>query len=207
MFLGYSMRKISLLAAAVAICSTAPALANKGGHGGSNTSSLPACSPGDISVAVLACSGFYSGNLLSNSSVAAQLTGLNAIGFDWDGDFNALVAAGQKYDGGGATVINFTQTLYGDTVLGIHFGGGGANGVGNGTAFYKFDAGTSGINAITLNYPGSSGILLYSTGGATPPPNETSPGVPEPASWMMMISGFGMVGYGMRRRKAVFRLA
>ena len=34
-------------------------------------------------------------------------------------------------------------------------------------------------------------------------------GVPEPASWAMMIAGFGLVGAGLRRRrsKALFRLA
>jgi hypothetical protein len=29
----------------------------------------------------------------------------------------------------------------------------------------------------------------------------TVPGVPEPSTWAMMIAGFGMVGYGMRRRR------
>lgn len=29
------------------------------------------------------------------------------------------------------------------------------------------------------------------------------PGVPEPSSWMMLISGFGLVGAGMRRRRTV----
>lgn len=35
----------------------------------------------------------------------------------------------------------------------------------------------------------------------------TLPGVPEPASWAMMIGGFGMVGGIMRRRRAPLSLA
>lgn len=31
--------------------------------------------------------------------------------------------------------------------------------------------------------------------------------VPEPATWALMILGFGAVGYAMRRRKAVVRFA
>jgi hypothetical protein len=31
--------------------------------------------------------------------------------------------------------------------------------------------------------------------------------VPEPASWAMMIGGFGMVGAAMRRRRTAIRFA
>lgn len=32
-------------------------------------------------------------------------------------------------------------------------------------------------------------------------------GVPEPATWAMMLTGFGMVGYGLRRRNVRFAIA
>ena len=32
-----------------------------------------------------------------------------------------------------------------------------------------------------------------------------TPAVPEPATWAMMLLGFGAVGFGMRRRSAVLR--
>jgi protoheme ferro-lyase len=32
---------------------------------------------------------------------------------------------------------------------------------------------------------------------------ELAPGVPEPASWAMLIAGFGLTGAAMRRRRAV----
>lgn len=212
------------------------ASASAGGGNGSIATPPVACGVNDISVAALACSGFYSGNLLSNAQVAAQVAGLKAIGFDWNGDFAALEAGGQKFDGNGATTLDFSTPLAGLTVLGIHFGGGGANGVGNGTAFYLFDAGSS-LSALGLNYPGSSGVVVYSTHAVTPPvtpppsnpvtdpvvtlpdpgqtgpkdppgDHQTAPGaVPEPASWALMIGGFGMVGAAMRRRRTAARFA
>jgi len=36
--------------------------------------------------------------------------------------------------------------------------------------------------------------------GAAPPP---SGGVPEPASWALMIAGFGLAGAALRRRSAL----
>lgn len=183
-----------------------------GGNGGGGTISQPvACGLHDLSIPASACSGFYSGNLLDNKDVAAQVAGLALVGFSWDGDFNKLVDAGQKIDGNGATEISFGKELIGLTVVGIHFGGGGPDGVGNGTAFYSFDA-RAGIKTLGLNYPGSSGIVLYSTNHPTlpnppvPPGNDTG-SVPEPSSWALMIGGFGMVGYAMRRRGGVVATA
>lgn len=39
-------------------------------------------------------------------------------------------------------------------------------------------------------------------GGALPPvaPPPTDPGIPEPATWMFLVSGFGLVGLSLRRR-------
>jgi hypothetical protein len=42
-----------------------------------------------------------------------------------------------------------------------------------------------------------SGNALLSIEGATSP-------VPEPATWLFMVAGFGMVGYAMRRRRVLF---
>ena len=222
------MRKLILLAATAAFCLSAPALA-KPGHGGGNSGNTGqggnggngggnsgggsgsgpiACGVHDISITALACSGFYAGNLLDNSDIVAQVTGLQAVGFNWDGNFNALVAAGDKFDANGATTLNFAQPLSGMTVMGIHFGGGGPGGVGNGTAFYRFDAGTA-LHAIDLLYHGSSGVVIYSTGHVPPPPPPPveQGAVPEPASWAMMIAGFGLVGAAMRRQRTAVRFA
>ena len=193
---------------------------NGGGNGNGGSNSTPVvCNAGtDLSIAAISCSGFYSGNLLNNADTAAQVTGLGQIGFVWDGNFTALDGAGMKQDISGTQLdleSLFGTMVYGVTVIGIHFGGGGPNGVGNGTAFYKFDAGTDGTKILALNYPGSSGIALYSTGHAPivppldppPPPEDDTSAVPEPASWLTMIGGFGLIGGALRRRKRAIRFA
>jgi len=52
---------------------------SNGGNGGGSNSTPVACSVNDISVAALACSGFYAGNILNGNDVAAQVAGLAAI--------------------------------------------------------------------------------------------------------------------------------
>lgn len=49
--------------------------------------------------------------------------------------------------------------------------------------------------------PGASGsVPIHLTqANITPPP---APGVPEPASWAMLVAGFGLVGASARRRRA-----
>jgi len=219
------MRKFVLLAAAAGLCMAMPATAknNNGngggkGNGGSNSNPVVCNAATDLSIAALSCSGFYSGNVLNTADTAAQIIGLAQIGFTWDGNFAALDGAGLKQNISGTQLdldALFGTMAYGVTVIGIHFGGGGPNGVGNGTAFYKFDAGTDGTRLLALNYPGSSGIVLYSTGHAPvvppldpPPGGNTALGVPEPTSWMTMVGGFALLGRALRRRKRMaIRLA
>ena len=55
--------------------------------------------------------------------------------------------------------------------------------------------------------PGGGGLVFPGVigggggGGGTPfiPPSPVAPGVPQPASWAMMLTGFGLVGLAMRR--------
>jgi hypothetical protein len=182
------------------------------GNGGANSAPVACNAATDLSIAAISCSGFYNGNVLDNADIAAQVTGLAQIGFTWDGNFSALAAAGMKQDISGTQLdleSLFGTLLYGETVIGIHFGGGGPNGVGNGTAFYKFDAGTDGTKILALNYPGSSGIVLYSTGHAPllppldPPGNDFPIAVPEPASWLAMVAGFAVLGGALRRKRTI----
>ncbi len=56
-------------------------------------------------------------------------------------------------------------------------------------------------NALYLNLAGqpeSPGATIIVDFDVPPPP---PPSVPEPASWMMMVGGFGLAGAGLRRRK------
>lgn len=71
----------------------------------------------------------------------------------------------------------------------MHYGN-GQGGPGNGTAFYRIDAG-AGLSSITLNYSASSNLVVFATNTGAP--------VPEPATWAMMVLGFGLAGYAVRR--------
>ncbi|ARS27076.1 PEP-CTERM domain protein [Sphingomonas sp. KC8] len=178
------MRKTLIYFGAVAsalLCGASPALA-----------ATTLCAKSDLSAMVLACSGFYSKNVLNNnaSSIDTQQQALAALGFDWDGDFSKI----EKIDNlGGLKTVDFSTLLTGVTYVGFHFGN-GKGGPGNATAFYKLDAGVEGLDTIKLFYEASSNAVLYYT--SKPPV-----AVPEPATWAMMIAGFGLVGAAMRRRR------
>ena len=160
---------------------------------------LPAvqqCALTDVTVGVTSCSGFYSGNLLSGSpaDIIAQKTGLAAIGFTWDGNFGNIEKIASL---GGSHIADFDKLLNGISFVGFHFGN-GQGGPGNATAFYKLDAGVN-LDTLHLSYNASSGAVLYSTGRAVEV-NPVDSTVPEPASWMLMIAGFGLIGATMRRK-------
>ena len=67
-----------------------------------------------------------------------------------------------------------------------------------------------------IYFPGGGGIPYYPGGGGggyTPvdpvpgPGPDPIPGVPAPANWAMMLTGFGLVGVSLRRRAAFGRVA
>ena len=195
---------VSLLIAGGAFAAKPPAL-NKGDL------TNVACSFGDVAnAAVSACSGFYSGNLLNtdapNATDADETVGLN----DLLGTSSPSFAVLQKIDNTNGLPADFTQLLYGDTIIGIHFGDGAPlfkeaqyhpefNGVGGGTAFYRFDAGQTGLDTVVFaDYlaQASSGATLYRTGDAP----ITSP-IPEPETYALMLAGLGMLGFMARRRR------
>ena len=176
--------KVFLACAALVTCTaSAPAFAT-------------ACSLTDVTPTAIACSGGYTGNVLDSSGpdVTTQQTALAALGFTWDGmhfdDFEKLSPLN------GATTIDFSTLLHGTTIVGIHVGGGRGGGQ---TTFYKFDAGAV-LDTFSIHLPSSSAAVLYSTQDATSP-------APEPASWALMLGGFGLVGSAMRRRRSHFSVA
>lgn len=187
-----SLRFTALVAAsAFAFAAASPAFAAK-----TLVSTLPTVvSPCDVALPTpdaTACSGYFSGNLLNNSpaDVTNQIDAIAALnsGFTFDGNFNALTA-GTLMNG---NELHFGQTLFGQTIIGAHFGN-IAGPAGNVSTFWLFDLGTTGANFITLDNPeGFSNAVLYTT---------EAPGVPEPATWAMMLLGFGVAGYAMRRRR------
>jgi len=68
-----------------------------------------------------------------------------------------------------------------------------------GQTFLYYDAspilsGSIALSSLFPNNPGWSHITFFDTG---------APAVPEPATWAMMIGGFGMMGAALRRRQKV----
>jgi len=160
----------------------------------------PACSPSAITVSgagSVSCLGYFDGNLNGN---AATWTQVNTYLSSWGVDLTGAVSTSNMVSGlGGATSFSFGQTLYGDSIIGIHYGnikvgtGKNATTYNDLTAFYRFDAGTTGITTIGNNIASISNATLYSTGVPTT--------VPEPETYAMMLAGIGMLGMIGRRRK------
>ena len=138
-----------------------------------------------------ACAGAYDGNLLNNASIADLNAALDALiggsGFSPDAVWSSLDPTKAIFSPGTGTVVEFSETLMGLNILAVHFGDGGT-GLGDRTILYLFDFG-SGADSVDL------GIQGFSDAVQVPPP------IPEPATWTMMLLGFGAVGYAARRRR------
>lgn len=186
---------IASVATAVALVSATPAFAAK-----TTVTTLPApVAPCDVTLTApdaMDCAGYFSGNLLNGSAedIANQQEAIAELDGDfvWDGDWASV--EGTKIltlTGTGENEIDFGTALFGQTIIGAHFGN-VAGPAGNVSVFWLFDFGTEGVTSIALDdVQGFSNAVLYTT----------APAVPEPATWAMMLLGFGAAGYAMRRRR------
>ena len=146
------------------------------------------------------CAGYFSGNLINNSptDITNQVDAIASLDgdFTFNGDFNSLIS-GTLENG---DELHFGQTLFGQTIIGAHFGNVSGT-AGDVSVFWLFDFGAAGVDFITLDDTmGFSNAALYTTG---------APGVPEPATWAMMLLGFGAAGFAIRRRRrpAIMQMA
>lgn len=180
---------------------------------------LPVCSASDISPTAspfttfgsFDCSGFVEGQAFAGSAQSKDilqtlLDGLYGAGVkdadDYTGTKLSGLSGAMSYDFSSAP---FNTTLNGMTLIGMHFGGGqGSPGQVGGlqghdtSVLYLFDAGTN-LSDLYWKYNASSDIVLYTTG--------SSPAVPEPATWALMIAGFGLAGTVLRGRKTKVQFA
>jgi len=165
-----------------------------------------ACSTSYVSPTASSCYGFYEGNVLDGSSngLAAQADALSHLSYtgpavtsaNWTNIFEPTKIQSPN----ASNQYIFGIPLTGTTIIGIHFGAGAKVGntkildglKGGGTAFFQFDNANISNGMITALINGGSSAVLYQTG--------TSP-VPEPATWGMMLVGFGAMGATMRRAK------
>jgi len=67
----------------------------------------------------------------------------------------------------------------------------------------QFSEGTVDLShTANISFDLPDGVWLTSAGGATFGTPSTGPGIPEPAAWTLMISGFGLAGATLRRRQS-----
>lgn len=186
------MRRVLMMTlAGAAIAAATPASAAVTVVGPAATVSSCANFTFNVPPSELKCAGGYSGNLIQGTLQAPGLTAIQALGYSGTGAYLATVGTIAT----NTATIDFGQTLFGLTIIGLHYGNAGDGG--EGTSFFLFDAGTAGVNSITVsdrvdtnfNF-GLSNAALFSTGA-----------VPEPATWAMMLLGFGGIGVAMRRSR------
>ena len=149
----------------------------------------------------LACAGYFSSNLINNNSADLafqdQFLGLLPSGAGaFDGTATTWNSLLKINAGPGVTPIDFGMTLYGLTYIGAHFGNAYETTHNDVTVFWLLDFGTTGGKLTLANPQGWSNAVLYKTGSPPPPPS-----VPEPATWAMMLLGFGAAGTAIRRRR------
>jgi hypothetical protein len=145
----------------------------------------PSCATASFSVSMLECAGGYDKNQVKSSLQDQTLTGAMLLGAPSSGAFVV------KLESISGNTIDFGQIMTGMTIFAIHTGNG--SNLGNSTNIFKFDAG-AGISSIAFNDKGLSNAALLSTGGSV------TPSVPEPATWALMLLGFGAIGGAMRAR-------
>jgi uncharacterized protein YraI len=127
---------------------------------------------------------FYTSSALQTNNATLRTPDLTAIGFYWGSidRYNKVDVLGA----GGATIF----TLNGTTLINANFGNQSMAATNRRVTFFA-----EGNEVIT-------GLKFTSTGVAFEIDDITAAGaVPEPATWAMLIAGFGLVGAAMRRQR------
>lgn len=159
----------------------------------------------------MACNGYYAGNLNgeSKSMVASAQFALAALGYSWDGSMEGVKKIDSFDD---KNMVSFEHSLKGINFVSIHYGAGEgpAKAKGGTTGFYKIES-TEGLFNLKTKYGSLSNAVLYlqpksgdstndSPFGPSGEPGTTTGAVPEPAVWLQLILGFGLVGLHRRRQ-------
>jgi hypothetical protein len=137
------------------------------------------------------CTGYFDGNLLSGnqqnqSLLTTTLAGLNVA---YTGNFADYTTFSNLQ--GLTDLSSLFGSLSGYQVIAVHYGAGARlDGNNDVTAFYTFDGLKAGAN-LSLTVGSSSSATLFTK----------TPAVPEPATWAMMLLGFGAIGMASRRSR------
>jgi hypothetical protein len=146
----------------------------------------------DTTPASTQCVGYFDGNILDNGlgDPAKISDALALLGITYTGDISNYI--GGAVTGDLSTFLGSAGGFTGVQVIGIHWGGGSDQDdstVGNVTGFYKIDFGST-PTTLGVNLRGISNAYLF-----------TSTSVPEPATWALMLLGFGGIGMALRRNR------
>jgi len=205
------MRRLLITAlASAAVATASPALAEA--PGGVSGGVVDPCTAVYVQGAI-ACQGYYGGNLFQGDAGSATPTDLqSAIALllsaptNNTGEFNppyaldystvlASISSSSGNVAGSAFDYVFSgPALSGLTIFGAHFGNQPDAGTqSNISALWLVDLGPAPTHTVTItNGQGVSGAQIFAT----------SPAVPEPATWAMMLLGFGGIGMAMRRNRS-----
>ena len=146
-----------------------------------------------------------------NNTSGSPITGSRVSGFGFDVDPNAAILTSSA-SGFFDRVDSGTYPVgYGNVEFCVADGGGSCAG-GGGTGVTQ---GNSGSGSFTINFAANQSTISLgnfvdryqsiagaNTQSAIGRPTTVTDPVPEPATWAMMLIGFGAVGFGMRRRQA-----
>jgi hypothetical protein len=155
------------------------------------------CATGPLAPPADMCAGYYSNNQFSNANVAAQQSAIDLLlgAGNYTVDWNGLKDAGLVVSGSDLNALNnLLANAGGQVLLGLHWGNvpeSGNTPYGNVSAFYLWNNAIPGSIHLTATQGYSNAVLYRATAGA----------VPEPATWAMMLLGFGAVGIASRRRR------
>lgn len=158
-----------------------------------STGTIVGCSTGPLAPPADFCAGYYDKNQFSNANVGTQQGAIDLLlgAGNYTVDWNALVGAGLVVSGSNLTALNnLLAGASGQVLLGLHWGNVPGSDAGNVSAFYLWDNATAGSIHLTSTQGYSNAVLYRSTGA-----------VPEPATWAMMLLGFGGIGIAMRHRR------
>jgi hypothetical protein len=150
------------------------------------------CSTSPLAPPADTCAGYYDKNQFSNTNVGAQQSAIDLLlgAGNYTVDWNALNDAGLVVSGGDLNALNaLLANAGGQVLLGLHWGN-VPGAYGNVSAFYLWDNAAAGSIHLTDTQGYSNAVLYRSTGA-----------VPEPATWAMMLLGFGAIGMVSRRRR------
>ncbi len=147
----------------------------------------------DTTPASTQCVGYFDGNILDNGlgDPAKISAALALLGITYTGNISNYT--GGAVSGDLSTFLGFPGGFTGVQVIGIHWGNGSGQDdstVGNVTGFYKIDFGST-PTTLGVNLRGISNAYLFTSSNP----------VPEPATWALMLLGFGGIGMALRRSR------